>query len=161
MGILTVEPTVKPRSKSDFRVIQPETTFTGAASVGAYLQGLPSWEEFSPPLPAQPPTVVGDADPVRSAVSRRALPVSANLRAVCVSLRSSHRPPPSITQPFCSGTMTSPRQITCCVVPSARCCSRDPWLTKSFATIVTRSSQARSCGIACRGGGSPGSRRHP
>ena len=32
----------------------------GATSVGAYLQALPSWEEFSPPLPSQPPTVVGE-----------------------------------------------------------------------------------------------------
>lgn len=33
---------------------------TGASSVDGYVQGLPSWQEYSPPLPAQPPTVVGE-----------------------------------------------------------------------------------------------------
>ena len=44
MGILTVEPRVKPRSKSDFEVIQPKTTFTGAA-IKPLDKGLPKWTE--------------------------------------------------------------------------------------------------------------------
>jgi len=44
MGILTVEPRVKPRSKSDFEVIQPKTTFTGAP-IKPLDKGLPKWTE--------------------------------------------------------------------------------------------------------------------
>jgi hypothetical protein len=44
MGILTVEPKAKPRSESDFEVIQPETTFTGAL-IKPLAKGLPKWTE--------------------------------------------------------------------------------------------------------------------
>ena len=44
MGILTVEPKIKPRSKSEFQVIQPETTFTGAP-IKPLDKGLPKWTE--------------------------------------------------------------------------------------------------------------------
>ncbi len=44
MGILTVEPKTKSRSKSDFQVIQPETTFTGAP-IKPLEKGLPKWTE--------------------------------------------------------------------------------------------------------------------
>jgi hypothetical protein len=44
MGILTVEPKSKPRSKSEFQVIQPETTFTGAP-IKPLDKGLPKWTE--------------------------------------------------------------------------------------------------------------------
>jgi uncharacterized radical SAM superfamily Fe-S cluster-containing enzyme len=44
MGILTVEPKLKPRPKSGFQVIQPETTFTGAP-IKPLAKGLPKWTE--------------------------------------------------------------------------------------------------------------------
>jgi uncharacterized radical SAM superfamily Fe-S cluster-containing enzyme len=44
MGILTAEPKTKPRSKSEFHVIQPETTFTGAP-IKPLAKGLPKWTE--------------------------------------------------------------------------------------------------------------------
>ncbi len=44
MGILTIEPKTKPRSKSDFQVIQPKTTFTGAP-IKPLDKGLPKWTE--------------------------------------------------------------------------------------------------------------------
>jgi uncharacterized radical SAM superfamily Fe-S cluster-containing enzyme len=44
MGILTAEPKTKSRSKSEFQVIQPETTFTGAP-IKPLAKGLPKWTE--------------------------------------------------------------------------------------------------------------------
>ncbi|MBZ5515171.1 MAG: radical SAM protein [Acidobacteriia bacterium] len=44
MGILTVEPKAKSRRKSEFQVIQPETTFTGAP-IKPLAKGLPKWTE--------------------------------------------------------------------------------------------------------------------
>jgi uncharacterized radical SAM superfamily Fe-S cluster-containing enzyme len=44
MGILTVEPKIRSRSKSEFQVIQPETTFTGAP-IKPLDKGLPKWTE--------------------------------------------------------------------------------------------------------------------
>jgi hypothetical protein len=44
MGILTVEPKTKARPKSEFQVIQPQTTFTGAP-IKPLAKGLPKWTE--------------------------------------------------------------------------------------------------------------------
>ena len=44
MGILTVEPKAKSRPKSEFAVIQPKTTFTGAA-IKPLAKRLPKWTE--------------------------------------------------------------------------------------------------------------------
>ena len=44
MGILTVEPKLKSRPKPGFQVIQPKTTFTGAA-IKPLAKGLPKWTE--------------------------------------------------------------------------------------------------------------------
>jgi len=44
MGILTAEPKTNSRSKSEFQIIQPETTFTGAP-IKPLAKGLPKWTE--------------------------------------------------------------------------------------------------------------------
>jgi len=44
MGILTIEPKTASRSKTEFEVIQPKTTFTGS-TIKPLAKGLPKWTE--------------------------------------------------------------------------------------------------------------------